>query len=121
MSQYLIEELKKKENVHIEFHLRNASASAAPTASNLFRFRTKTVNRRRFPSHMLFIFVGSEPATRSGYRSAMIRDAQGFNLHRGRDVVDLLTGGRQPGRATPIYSKPAFPESLRRATFATAR
>jgi thioredoxin reductase (NADPH) len=90
MSQYLIEELKKKENVHIEFTCECVSVSGTDRLESI-QVSYKNGEQKTVSPHMLFIFVGSEPDTK-WLPDAMIRDAQGF-ICTGRDVVDLQPAG----------------------------
>jgi thioredoxin reductase (NADPH) len=85
MSQYLIDELKKKENVRIEFTCECVSVTGS---GHLESIRvTQNGEQKTFPADMLFIFIGSEPVTK-WLPPALTRDAQGF-ICTGRDVVDL--------------------------------
>ncbi|MGA2761353.1 MAG: FAD-dependent oxidoreductase [Candidatus Cybelea sp.] len=90
MSQYLIDELKKKENVHVEYVCECVSVSGADYLESI-DVEYKTGKRKTFPAHMLFIFIGSEPETK-WLPKALIRDAQDF-VCTGRDVLDLKPEG----------------------------
>ncbi len=85
MSQYLIDELKKKENVSIKFSCECVSVGGT---GHLEFIKLEDKNgEETLPADMLFIFIGSEPETK-WLPPALIRDAQGF-VCTGRDVVDL--------------------------------
>ena len=90
MSQYLIDELKKKENVRIEYVCECVSVSGADHLESI-DVEYKTGKRKTFPAHMLFIFIGSKPDT-EWLPVGLIRDAQDF-VCTGRDVLDLKPDG----------------------------
>jgi thioredoxin reductase (NADPH) len=85
MSQYLIDELEKKENVHIEYTCECVSVTGSGHLESIQV--TQNGEQKTFPADMLFIFIGSEPETK-WLPEALIRDAQGF-ICTGRDVLDL--------------------------------
>jgi thioredoxin reductase (NADPH) len=90
MSQYLIDELEKKENVHIEYTCECVSVSGTDRLESI-QVAYKNGEQKTVSPHMLFIFVGSEPETK-WLPAAVIRDAQDF-VCTGRDVVDLKPEG----------------------------
>ena len=89
MSQYLIDELEKKENVFIEYTCECVSVGGTGHLESIEVHQSG--EQKRFPADMLFIFIGSEPDTK-WLPSAVIRDAQGF-ICTGRDVLDLRPAG----------------------------
>lgn len=89
MSQYLIDELEKKENVFIEYTCECVSVSGTGRLESIEV--NQSGEQKRFAADMLFIFIGSEPDTK-WLPSAVIRDAQGF-ICTGRDVLDLRPAG----------------------------
>jgi thioredoxin reductase (NADPH) len=95
MSQYLIDELKKKENVHIEYVCECVSVSGTGHLESI-DVLYKAGGRKTFAAQMLFIFIGSEPETK-WLPEALIRDAQGF-ICTGRDVLDLQAAGATDAR-----------------------
>jgi thioredoxin reductase (NADPH) len=91
MSQYLIDELDKKENVSIKFSCNCISVGGT---GHLEFIKVEDKNgEETIPADMLFIFIGSKPET-EWLPDTLIRDAQGF-VCTGRDVLDL-----QPADAT---------------------
>lgn len=88
MSQYLIDELKKKENVRIEYACDCVSVTGTHHLESI-DVAYKNGERKTFEADALFIFIGCEPETK-WLPAALIRDAQGF-ICTGRDVAD-----RQP-------------------------
>jgi thioredoxin reductase (NADPH) len=95
MSQYLIDELKKKENVQIEYTCECVSVTGSGHLESI-EVAYKNGEQKTFPADMLFIFIGSEPETK-WLPEALIRDAQGF-ICTGRDVLDLQPAGATRAR-----------------------
>jgi thioredoxin reductase (NADPH) len=95
MSQYLIDELKKKENVQIEYTCECVSVTGSGHLESI-EVAYKNGEQKTFPADMLFIFIGSEPETK-WLPEALIRDAQGF-VCTGRDVLDQPAEGAARAR-----------------------
>ena len=95
MSQYLIDELDKKENVAIE-HLCECVSVTGSDHLESIEVAYKNGEHKTFAADELFIFIGSEPETK-WLPEALIRDAQGF-ICTGRDVVDLQRAGATRAR-----------------------
>jgi thioredoxin reductase (NADPH) len=90
MSQYLIDELAKKENVRIEYTCECVGASGTDHLESI-EIEYKNGEQKKVDAQMLFILIGSEPETK-WLPDALIRDAQGF-VCTGRDVLDLQPAG----------------------------
>ena len=90
MSQYLIDELAKKENVRIEYTCDCVSVTGTSHLESI-EIAYKNGEQKTFKADALFIFVGCVPETK-WLPEALIRDAQGF-VCTGRDVVDLRPAG----------------------------
>ncbi|HLY01980.1 MAG TPA: FAD-dependent oxidoreductase [Candidatus Cybelea sp.] len=86
MSQYLVDELGKKENVRIEFTCECVSVSGSGHLESI-EVAYRNGEQKTFPADMLFILIGSEPETK-WLPLELIRDEQGF-ICTGRDVLDL--------------------------------
>jgi thioredoxin reductase (NADPH) len=99
MSQYLIDELGKKENVRIEFTCKCVSVTGSGHLESIQV--TQNGEQKTFPADMLFIFIGSEPVTK-WLPQALTRDAQGF-ICTGRDVLDLDLQPERAARARDPY------------------
>ncbi len=86
MSQYLIDELKRKENVRIELRCEVVNVFGT---GHLESIEVKHGNgeRKALPADALFVFIGAEAET-AWLPSALLRDSRGF-VCTGRDVVDL--------------------------------
>jgi thioredoxin reductase (NADPH) len=86
MSQYLIDELAKKENVRIEYTCECVSVTGTGHLESI-EVAYKSGPQKTLTADALFIFVGCVPETK-WLPDELIRDAQGF-VCTGRDVVDL--------------------------------
>jgi thioredoxin reductase (NADPH) len=94
MSQYLIDELDKKENVSIKFSCNCISVGGT---GHLEFIKVEDKNgEETISADMLFIFIGSKPET-EWLPAELIRDAQGF-VCTGRDVLDLQPAGGEHAR-----------------------
>jgi thioredoxin reductase (NADPH) len=97
MSQYLIDELSRKENVQIEVTCECINISGKDRLESI-EVRYRNGEQKVHAADGLFIFIGAEAET-AWLPRALIRDAQGF-VCTGRDVVDLQTtktaGQRDP-------------------------
>jgi thioredoxin reductase (NADPH) len=95
MSQYLIDELAKKENVHIEYTCNCLRVTGTSHLESI-EVAYKNGEQRTLKADALFIFVGCAPET-EWLPGALIRDAQGF-VCTGRDVLDLQPAGATRAR-----------------------
>jgi thioredoxin reductase (NADPH) len=86
MSQYLIDQLAKKSNVHIQYGAQCVSVSGTDDIESI-EVAYRDGERKTFPADALFIFIGAKAET-SWLPPALICDEQGF-VCTGRDVVDL--------------------------------
>ena len=89
MSQYLIDELAKKENVRIELSCECVSMNGEQHLESLDVMYPE--GKKRVPADAVFVFIGAEAET-SWLPRELIRDERGF-VCTGRDVVDLLPAG----------------------------
>ncbi len=105
MSQYLIDQIGRTENIHIEpgtqvAEMHGEDRLDAISISCAGTGRTETV-----PASSLFVFIGAEP--RTGWLAAVVeRDERGFILTGN----DLLRDGKRP-RGWPLDRDPFFPET----------
>jgi thioredoxin reductase (NADPH) len=86
MSQYLIDELEKKENVHIEYTCECVSVTGSDQLESI-DVAYKNGEHKTFPADALFVFIGAEAETK-WLPSDLLRDAKGF-VCTGRDVLEL--------------------------------
>jgi thioredoxin reductase (NADPH) len=86
MSQYLIDQLAKKSNVHIQYGAECVAVSGTDDIESV-DVAYKDGERKTFPADALFIFIGAKAET-DWLPHALICDEQGF-VCTGRDVVDL--------------------------------
>ncbi len=94
MSQYLIDELNRKENVRIELQCEVVNVVGT---GHLESIEVKYANgeHKTMCADGLFVFIGAEAET-AWLPSALIRDKLGF-ICTGRDVVDLQpANGKRP-------------------------
>ena len=106
MSQYLIDELAKKENVRIEYVCECVNVTGTGHLESIDVVYNNG-ERKTFPAHMLFIFIGSEPETK-WLPVELIRDTQGF-VCTGRDVLDLPPAGRKKRERDPYLLETSIP------------
>ncbi|MGA7201308.1 MAG: FAD-dependent oxidoreductase [Candidatus Cybelea sp.] len=95
MSQYLIDELKKMDNVSIQYACECVSVTGTDHLESI-EIAYNDGKRKTLNADALFIFIGCEPDTK-WLPEALIRDAHGF-VCTGRDVVDLQPAGASWGR-----------------------
>jgi thioredoxin reductase (NADPH) len=88
MSQYLIDELARKENVTIEPHSEIVSAQGVDHLTAIEIKDTRTGASRTVESDALFIFIGADAET-TWLPGEVVRDQGGY-VCTGRDVVDIL-------------------------------
>lgn len=91
MSQYLIDQIKQTENIHVEFRTRVVEAHGEDRLQRLTLACDKTGETYEVAASSLFIFIGAEP--RTAWLDGMVqRDERGFIL-TGRDLV---VNGQRP-------------------------
>jgi thioredoxin reductase (NADPH) len=91
MSQYLIDEIKKTENIHVEPHTRVVEVHGDQHLEAISILCSDSGETERVPASGLFIFIGAEPRT-DWLTGVVERDELGFVLS-GRD---LMRDGRRP-------------------------
>ncbi|MBV9719208.1 MAG: FAD-dependent oxidoreductase [Candidatus Eremiobacteraeota bacterium] len=87
MSYYLIDELRRKENVRIELQCE-VTAVVGTSHLESIEVKYKGGERKNLRADALFVLIGAEAET-AWLPSELIRDSLGF-ICTGRDVVDLL-------------------------------
>ncbi|RIV34339.1 FAD-dependent oxidoreductase [Micromonospora radicis] len=103
MSQYLIEQLGRIEQVSVHPHTEVVGATGGEHLQQLTLRDTRTGEQREVDSSWLFVFIGAEPRT-GWLDGTVVRDERGFVL----TGPDLVTGGRRP----PGWSLPRDPYHL---------
>jgi len=77
MSQYLIDEIKKKPNIHIEVNSTVVEAHGENHLEEISIHCAQTNETNRVPAGSLFIFIGAEPHT-DWLGDVIVRDERGF-------------------------------------------
>ncbi len=95
MSQYLIDQIKKTENIHVEFRTRVVEAHGDDRLQALTLACDASGDTYEVPASSLFIFIGAEPRT-SWLDGLVKRDERGFIL----TGPDLLLDGKRPSQWT---------------------
>jgi len=112
MSQYLIEQLERQDNVRIETGVE-VQGVAGEDALEAIEVASDGGSRERRPSDALFVLIGGEPQT-GWLPEAVIRDQWGY-VCTGRDVLDLLrerTAGAWPLERDPYLLETSAPGIL---------
>ena len=91
MSQYLIDEIKKTENIHVEPHTQVVEAHGDQHLEAISIICSDSGATERVPAGGLFIFIGAEPRT-DWLAGVVERDELGFVL----SGPDLVRDGRRP-------------------------
>jgi thioredoxin reductase (NADPH) len=91
MSQYLIDEIKKTENIHVEPHTRVVEVHGDQHLEAISILCSDSGETERVPASGLFIFIGAEPRT-DWLTGVVERDERGFVL----SGTDLMRDGRRP-------------------------
>jgi thioredoxin reductase (NADPH) len=89
MSQYLIDQLNTKDNVHIRTHRTVVAARGKDHLEALEVEDTTSGQRETLATAALFILIGADPATDT-LPASIVRDSGGY-VCTGRDVLDLDT------------------------------
>ncbi len=89
MSQYLVDELARKDNVRVEVLCEVVNVVGDSHLESI-EVRYKSGERKTFRADALFVLIGAEADT-AWLPGALIRDADGF-ICTGRDVVDVGLG-----------------------------
>src|SRR5215469_6960640 len=91
MSQYLIDEIGKTENIHVEPHTQVVEVHGDQHLEAISILCGDSGQTERVPASGLFIFIGAEPRT-DWLAGVVERDERGFVL----SGPDLVSGGRRP-------------------------
>ncbi len=77
MSQYLIDEIKRKPNIHVEVNSTVAAVHGGDHLEEISIHCSQTDETARVKAGSLFIFIGAEPRT-DWLGDAIVRDEKGF-------------------------------------------
>ncbi len=91
MSQYLIDQVKQTENIHLEFNSRVVEAHGEDRLQAISIKCDLSGETNKVPATALFIFIGAEPRT-EWLKDTVERDERGFIL----TGMDLMIGGKRP-------------------------
>ena len=91
MSQYLIDEIEKTENIHVEPHTQVVEVHGDQHLETISILCSDSGGTERVPATGLFIFIGAEPCT-DWLAGVVERDERGFVL----SGPDLTRNGRRP-------------------------
>ena len=91
MSQYLIDEIEKTENIHVEPHTQDVEVHGDQHLETISILCSDSGGTERVPASGLFIFIGAEPRT-DWLAGVVERDERGFVL----SGPDLVRDGRRP-------------------------
>jgi len=105
MSQYLIDQIKKTPNIHVETHSQVVEAHGDTHLEAISILCSSSGETTTVPTNMLSIFIGAEPNT--DWLSGVVeRDERGFIL----TGPDLVRDGKQPA-GWPLARNPYWPET----------
>ena len=107
MSQYLVDELSRQDNVRVETGVEVTGVEGKDSLEAIEVTSDEGRHRERRPSDALFVLIGGEPQT-AWLPSGVIRDQWGF-VCTGRDVMDLLR--ERPPTAWPLERDPFLLET----------
>jgi thioredoxin reductase (NADPH) len=91
MSQYLIDQVKQTQNIHLEFNSRVVEAHGEDRLQAISITCDLSGETNKVPATALFIFIGAEPRT-DWLKDTVERDDRGFIL----TGMDLMVGGKRP-------------------------
>jgi thioredoxin reductase (NADPH) len=91
MSQYLIDQIAKTENIQVEFCTQVTAASGNGRLEEISILCSSTGEVSKVPANSLFIFIGAMPNTK-WLEGVVLRDEKGFIL----SGVDLMKDGKPP-------------------------
>jgi thioredoxin reductase (NADPH) len=100
MSQYLVEQIKKTPNIHVECNSQVMEVFGEERLEALSIVCSTSGDSQKVPAASLFIFIGAEPAT-DWMHGAVERDEKGFIL----TGPDLLRAGKAP-KGWPLERDP---------------
>jgi len=104
MSQYLIDQLRRKPNIAVRFHSEVTAAHGDATLSAIDVHNSANAETERLESGGLFVFIGADAET-DWLPPEIARDARGYVL-TGDDVVK---GGQWSEERDPFLLETSFP------------
>jgi thioredoxin reductase (NADPH) len=91
MSQYLVDQIRKTPNIHVELNSSVAEVHGESHLEEVSIHCSESGDTNRVPANYLFIFIGAQPHTE--WLAGLIeRDERGFIL----TGPDLMRGGKRP-------------------------
>ena len=105
MSQYLIEQIKRTPNIHVETGTRVAEVHGEGRLEAISIHCAESGQTDKVPAASLFVFIGAEPLT-DWLRGVVERDQRGFIL----TGSDLMHDGKRPQGWT-LDRDPYLPET----------
>jgi thioredoxin reductase (NADPH) len=105
MSQYLIDQIKRTENIHVEYNTRVTAVNGKERLESIRIACDQTSEERDVPATGLFIFIGAEPRT-TWLEGVIQRDPRGFILAG----ADLMKDGKPP-KGWPLDRDPGLLET----------
>ena len=91
MSQYLVDQIRKTPNVHVELNSSVAEVHGASHLEEISVHCSETGETNKVPANYLFIFIGAQPRT-EWLAGLVERDERGFIL----TGPDLMRDGKRP-------------------------
>jgi thioredoxin reductase (NADPH) len=91
MSQYLIDQIKQTENIHVEYNSSVTEVHGEDHLEEISVYCTETKETNIYPANSLFILIGAMPHT-DWLEGVIERDERGFIL----SGTDLLRDGKPP-------------------------
>jgi thioredoxin reductase (NADPH) len=100
MSQYLIDQIKLTENIHVEVNSEVVEVFGDDHLEGISVYCSTSGETQKLPAHYLFIFIGAAPGT-EWLAGVVDRDEKGFIL----TGPDLLCDGKPP-KSWPLERDP---------------
>jgi thioredoxin reductase (NADPH) len=91
MSQYLVEQIRKTPNIHVELNSYVAEVNGETHLQQVAVHCSESNETNRLPANYLFIFIGAQPRT-EWLAGVVERDERGFIL----TGPDLMRDGKRP-------------------------
>ncbi|HXJ92797.1 MAG TPA: FAD-dependent oxidoreductase [Terriglobia bacterium] len=91
MSQYLIDQIRSTENIHVETHSQVVEVHGTDRLESISVLCSASGERQAVPAHSLFTFIGAAPCT-DWLAGVVERDNRGFIL----SGPDLVRDGKRP-------------------------
>ena len=105
MSRYLIDQIEKMPNIHVETHSQVVEAHGDTHLESISILCSSSGETTTVPTNMLSIFIGAEPNT--DWLSGVVeRDERGFIV----TGTDLVRDGKRPA-GWPLTREPFWPET----------